>query len=227
MRAIPLWVWEKVLKNSTLWTVLSTVVIAIATVAYTSYAKKQWGVISDQLDVMKLGHRPWLGIQNDITLTKHPQITVNPGPAFIAKADQNLMNIAVQGTAVLINTGLSPALNEHMEVIAVPAVPVAGPYERPTPKCSTDTETGNVIFPGNSTIPVNTSTPTAIPKSVGSITFTWLVGCVSYTSDAKDRTHYYKFWFRSEATTDPGQWTGDTVKYFPIGRYVLYHAEAD
>jgi hypothetical protein len=43
------WLWHKVLANAGVWTAAATVVIAVATVLYTRYAKRQWKAIGDEL----------------------------------------------------------------------------------------------------------------------------------------------------------------------------------
>jgi len=73
--------WEKILKNATLWTVLSTVAMAVATSMYTCYARRQWKAISDEIpevrksakaantaaetarDTLIASNRPWLDVR--------------------------------------------------------------------------------------------------------------------------------------------------------------------
>lgn len=43
------WLRRRVIANSSLWTAAATVVIAVATVFYTHYARKQWEVMNSQL----------------------------------------------------------------------------------------------------------------------------------------------------------------------------------
>ena len=80
------------LTNVALWTAGATFAIAIATVFYTDYAKKQWVVMSGQLE---LTDRPWINFDTAVD------------ESLTFSGDQVYVSIRVS----MRNSGPSPAMN--------------------------------------------------------------------------------------------------------------------
>ena len=92
LRMANLWLWEKLIKKGPLWTVVSTVVIAVATTMYTCYARRQWKAVSDEIpelrkaagaakdanEIFAKGQRPWVGISGDVKLQSPLRSDPNP-----------------------------------------------------------------------------------------------------------------------------------------------------
>ena len=161
-----------------------------AAVYYAYVARRQWDVMSQQVDLMRDNQRPWLGISRIEKIVPTTR-TFNP----------DSINILVEGSYGVRNFSNSPAF--AVNVIVVPHASVE--RTRPPddlifcPMRDTVQGAGEVLFPGTETN-FPTSDQLSIRKKDGHRSF-WLLGCITYR-DSSRKVHRTRFWLRTSIPID-------------------------
>lgn len=104
------WAWSILPRNSAFWTGTATVVIAISTVFYTIYARKQWHAISKQIPALQASANATKSAADSAIASIRPWIKTGvrlTGPLVFNKGG----GASIQVLLAIQNVGHSPALN--------------------------------------------------------------------------------------------------------------------
>jgi hypothetical protein len=195
------------------------------TFAYRTFleVRRQADYTQGQLDVMRSGQRPWLGLNGQVSLSSAAAFRFF-NPAFV--------NLNLEGTGVVKNFGASPAFDVNgMMVVEIPSP--SDTVTRPSKKLitcpagPTMQHQGEVVFPGNSYLQgfsQQTSVQLRYHPEIGRV---WLLGCIVY-HDREQTLHHTWFWLRS-AHPDVAAWIQlrPNFRYMPIIGFEPWGQEAD
>ena len=229
----------KAFKASAFWTALATVTIAVLTVFYVVYARRQWSVMSGQLAEMQAARQPWVGIEDDT-------IQISPAPNFFWGIPPHTVenpSILINVSYSLKNFGTSPALHETDFVEAI----ADNPNSTIPPTQEIDTTCRFAEMRSNNPGAANPGAggillPTAVRQggwnitpflSVGQkhIERLWIFVCVAYRDPWK-KMHHSKYWYltvhrdRGSGPSFPAPGHPDWT-YIPIVGVTQLGADAD
>ena len=219
------WGWIKFLMEA--GGLIALVVYVIVTSQTLKETKKQAAASQGQLNLMRFGQRPWLGVFG--------QVVINRPPHFQVIADS--VGLEMEGRYVVKNFGTSPAFDENSSIsfqlpMADTAITRPPAYRIPCFDYDTRQRKGEVIFPGsgvNQGFTQLVGTTTTIPgKRITEVSHIWLLGCISY-NDAESKIHHTKFWLRSVFPPNASWITIDNgvFRYMPILGFESWGEEAD
>jgi hypothetical protein len=208
---------------------IALVVYVVFTARTLKETRKQAAAAQGQLDVMRSGQRPWLGILGKVNLTSKPIFQIPP----ISPPNKRGISLAIEGNFVVHNFGTSPAFDESVLVDA--DIPAGDTITRPTtfmmcPDEDVKLHHGEVIFPSSGVISgFNTQTGRyGPPRDITEVRRIWLLGCISYHDAEGKVIHHTRFWLRSNFPDNTAwiQLTPD-FRYMPIVSFESWGEEAD
>ncbi len=188
----------KVICSSQFWTAAATVAIAVSTVIYTRYAKKQWEVMSEQSSVMQkqleMSERPW--IVTEYTPNAPLEFTADGGATFEILG--KMKNIGPIPLRCMSKTPLSFLLQEEgIEMLRPTAKQkeTCDRYSRYGRKSSQNFDSGETLFPQDVAFE---RLPLRFPKeqvdraragSTDAILGLVIIGCVDYAFSFSPKHH--------------------------------------
>jgi hypothetical protein len=211
----------KGITSSNFWTAAATVVIAVATIIYTRYASKQWGVMNQTLQEIKLQtpqiqaqaaaaqkqltqtetewtsqQRPWVGLSQPVALPARVTFQV------FSVAPRPSTSVEVDSQVRIKNFGVSPAFRAttNATVVISDNGGLTVPEFHIKNTCSLSDQStvvgGSVIFP-NGESGTNFEQQTGSMVELYKIQRIWLLGCISYWDSTGGAPHHTKFWIFS------------------------------
>ena len=198
-------------------TVFFTGVIAAATSVYCIFAGWQLRVMSGQLEQMKTGYRPWVGLDNEQPALQTGSLTIDKDGTIHAVC-----------SIITRNFGNYPAQNVFVGAELMVTQNMNSVHERERQLCAEHgpTNAGTLVFPGTNKVawqwPLQVTKEQMIRNSGGGSQFlAFVVGCIFY-SDQFGGLHHTGFVYRlqkpgtilgvafepSPNTTIEGQWVG-------------------
>ncbi len=200
-----------------------------------------------QLDAMELARRPWIGIDDGVSIDYLNVDIFRDGTMATPKGMVGV-NLNVSGVITIRNSGASPALEERWTLNAVPA---EGKYTSDSPppiNCNTKrgvSGKSRILLPGatptkfeasgfNGTGPIEADTgpgPTNFPENTvnDDVSEIWLIGCINYKTSAGDMIHHTKFWLLSTYPQN-SPWVpnyNDHGRHMPFSGFETFREEAD
>jgi hypothetical protein len=219
----------RLLKSAAFWTTFvtaaATATIAIATIFYTKYAKRQWTAMDGQLGEMQDARRPWVGLNGNVQVREKPLFHVMP--------INDQLSVAISYTTH--NFGTSPAFREtNAFVLLANERPTGPPVSAMQHLCANEEDlyransaSLTAIFPAEE-LDQGLWYPAMIPKTTRYVRQVWFIGCFVY-ADSAARLHHTKYWFVSPPSTDrvPAAGAENELSWAPFSSLVLDHIEAD
>lgn len=212
--------------NEKIWVIvsaMSTIVIAGSTLLYCIFAGKQWFVMDKQLEQMKIGYRPWIGLDNE-------QPSLLTGSLTIDK-DKNISGFC---RIVSRNFGNYPAQNVFAGAELVVTQNTDSVREREKKLCedSIPANIGNVVFPGANKVawswPLHVTKDQMISIPEGGSQFSaFIVGCIFYR-DQFEGLHHTGFAYQLKKPNSISSLAFEPIPNTTIeGQWVEVHGFAD
>jgi hypothetical protein len=198
--------WERVKRCIEVFAFFSAVAAAIFTYKTLGQIQRQAAAAQGQLDVMRSGQRPWVGIeQNTAIPVNSPQYAWSPALSY--------PTIYVTLQYSIKNYGLTPAFRVNGVFTVAPVTdpgPTGGP-SFPDPCAMAETrqdpsekiQLGEVVFPGSA---INTGFGTNMqtdPQKLRVLRRVWINLCIAYQDSDKAKWRHSKYTFISSPAAGP------------------------
>jgi hypothetical protein len=227
-------------------TALATVLIAVLTIFYVSYAKKQW-------DEMRNARRPWIGMSERLTLKRPPSFNVLDEESISSlEGHKNMVTVDFELEGTIRNFGSSPARRQYQFFEMLAYANIRHEFQESSCKFAEGQSTGvnpypsflhdfanfssmptKAIFPDVS-LPIQ-SQPMSVgifPEDTGKSVMPhtlWIVGCIVY-QDTSGGVHHTKVLYHSvspRASKEEVAIYHPLLKWKPITEFIMEDSDAD